>query len=387
MRKIAANYVYSATGKPIKNGVIEVNEEGTIISVQPLLKEEAHVEFYNGVLVPGFVNAHCHLELSHLHQKIKRLKSLTGFIRQVFDNRSIRQTNIPELIEKSDKQMFRQGINVVGDISNTINSIECKAKSNIKYHTFIEIPGTSNAEELIMKAKLVKDKFLAQGLSASLSPHSLYSATYSLLQNINNQNNRNLISLHSQEGIHEQEFIENGTGDMANLFEDYGIPFPDYVPAGKPVAKLLTAVLANDIPVLLVHNTHATDKDLHTYKQHFNRVTLVLCPASNLYIEGKMPPVSRLVASGIPLALGTDSLASNTKLSILYEMQLIAQHFPTISFTELIRWATFNGASALGVDEKYGSIAPGKSPGINLIENFDFRNMNISSGSNVRRLI
>jgi len=387
MRKIAANYVYSANGEPIKNGFIEVNEEGTIISVQPLLKEEAHVEFYNGVLVPGFVNAHCHLELSHLHQKIKKLKSLTGFIRQVFDNRSIRQTNIPELIKKSDNQMFRQGINVVGDISNTTNSIECKASSNIRYHTFIEIPGTSNAEELIKKAKLVKDKFLAQGLSASFSPHSLYSATYSLLKNINNQNNGHLISLHNQEGIHEQEFIENGTGDMANLFKDYGIPFPDYVPAGMPVAKLLTALLAKDIPVLLVHNTHTTDIDLHTYKEHFNRVTLVLCPASNLYIEGKMPPVSRLVASGNTLALGTDSLASNTKLSILYEMQLIAQHFPRISFTELIRWATINGASALGVDEKYGSIAPGKSPGINLIENFDFRNMNISFGSTVRKLI
>lgn len=387
MRKIAANYVYPANSEPIKNGVIEVNEQGTIISLQPLEKEQANVEFYNGVLVPGFVNAHCHLELSHLRGKIEKLKSLPGFIQQVMDSRSLPQVNVPEFIEKSDKEMFRQGINVVGDISNTSNTITCKAKSNIKYHTFIEIPGTSNAEELVKKYLIIKDKFSAQGLKVSLSPHSLYSASSTLLEQINRENRHNLISIHNQEGIHEVEFLENGTGAMADLFKEFRVPFPDYVPAGKPVAKLLTRLLTSEIPVLLVHNTQVDEEDLHIYKSHFNRVTLVLCPASNLYIEGKMPPVSQFIASGIPMALGTDSLASNTELSILFEMQLIAQHFPATPFAELIRWATINGASALGVDEKYGSITPGKSPGINLIENFDFKNMNISLGSAVRRLI
>jgi cytosine/adenosine deaminase-related metal-dependent hydrolase len=98
-----------------------------------------------------------------------------------------------------------------------------------------------------------------------------------------------------------------------------------------------------------------------------------------------VPKVNLFVDQGFNITLGTDSLASNTKLCILHEMKTIQQKFPAISTAKLMEWATINGAEFLGIDAEKGSLEPGKSPGLNLITNMD--GLKLTPESKVKRLI
>ena len=140
---VSANLVYPVATPPIKNGVIAFKNDGTIERV--LAAEEAkaqgieHIQHYEGILVPGFVNTHCHLELSHLVGQIPQQTGLIGFIKKILALRQQPEAEIISAMQKADAQMYANGIVAVGDISNTNNSIAVKKQSSLFYHTFIEL--------------------------------------------------------------------------------------------------------------------------------------------------------------------------------------------------------------------------------------------------------
>jgi len=393
MRRFSANYVLPVTCLPIKNGIVEVDDNGRVISILNPGREfkEIHsTEFHNGVIVPGFVNAHCHLELSHLKGQIKSGLGIAGFIKAVTDYR----INDSEIIESATKQAIREieitGTVAIGDICNTLDTFFLKSRSSIFFHNFIEVFGINPlaAERIIENAIGIIEGF--QGLqngATSLTPHSTYSLSNELWDRLRNQINKSdlPVSIHYAESLPEFEYLINGTGPLMERYKLLNIPFD--APLGLTPFKVITDNMNHNKDVLFIHNTFASVEELVELNRIYRKATFVTCPESNLIIEGKLPDLVSMYKHGLRIAIGTDSLASATSLSMLYHIKLLQEHFPDIPFSEVLKWSTLNGAEALNVSCRYGSIETGKTPGLNLITNFDFDKMCPRANSEVRRLI
>ena len=397
MRKIAATYIFPVNQPPIKNGILICEPDGTIVDIidnNGELKEEAGVEFYSGILVPGFVNTHCHLELSHLEEKIEENTGIGGFIGKINTLRNEDRDSIEKAIEIADRKMWAAGTAAVGDISNSIITIDIKLKSKILYHTFIESFGfhPSRAERAFDYAEFVSSEFQENNLIASISPHSPYSVSEPLFEKIkeNAQAKKSILTIHNQESKAEAQFFKDGSGPIAtHIQNNLGIDISHWKPTGKSSITSVLKFLPPENHLLLVHNTFTEKSDLGELRKNrpLENTWFALCPNSNLYIENQLPPIPLFQKEGLNICLGTDSLASNHQLSILAEMITIQQNFHEIELTELLTWATLNGAEALGINKDFGSFETGKKPGINLITGIDFKNMKLTKSSKVKRLI
>lgn len=394
MRKISANYILPVTSAPLKFGIIEVDEYGkitNIIDTKGELKEIAGLEYYNGVLVPGFINTHCHIELSYLKGKIPEKKGITGFVSDVarFRN-SFTSEEILKSILKADKLMQHEGIVAVGDITNSNISYTTKLESKLKYHSFIEIFGidSERATEIFEKGKQLLKEAKNKNLSATISPHSPYSISADLFQLINEhlKLNSGITSIHNQESQDENMLFSQGKGKLADFLgsikESYKI-----IDRNDSSLKALLPYLNPDSNILLVHNTFSSKDDIEFAESFSKNIYYTFCPKSNLYIENKLPDISLFCENDLKITIGTDSLASNNSLSILDELKTISKYFPEIEFNDLIKWATINGARALNMDNEVGSFEIGKSPGINLIENVDLKNFQLKNESRIKVLV
>lgn len=391
MRKIAANYIFPVDRPPLKNGIITFDKNGKIlelIDTQGDFKEIANLEFYNGVIVPGFVNAHCHLELSHLKNKIPQKEKLSNFVSHVVKLRDyVSEEEKIRTAQIADFQMINNGIIAVGDISNSEYSFQTKEKSKIHYHTFVEVFGLTEevSKSAFDYAEKIYNILINKNLAASIIPHAPYSVHPILFEKIKKHLlfNKNILSIHNQESEEENLFFETQNGNLRNNFEQkYDL---SYLKNHKGSSlEWIMNFLPNNQNTLLIHNTFSKEKDFEKAANFFKKDNLfpVICPKSNLFIEDKIPPINWL--KNYSLCFGTDSLASNDKLSILDEMKTVRNYFPEITFEEILKWATQNGAKALNIEDKFGSLTVGKTSGINLITNFNFKEMNITNESEVK---
>ncbi|ETZ24612.1 amidohydrolase family protein [Pedobacter sp. V48] len=387
---ISASYVFPVVGPPIKNGVIGVEIDGTITSV--LTPEEAENEkikgitHYEGLLVPGFVNTHCHLELSHLKGQIETRTGLLGFVQAIMKLRTSDEDALDLAMLRADREMFENGIVAVGDISNQIISRGTKLGSPIYYHTFLEVMGFNplTAKESITRALEFKEKF--EPLKVSIVPHAPYSVSAELFKELrdNGETKAELLSIHNQETEDENLFFEHKEGGFLELYKILGLDIDFYEASGKTSLQTFLPMLSGQQKTLLVHNTFTSKADVEFAEAYHPNLYWCLCPNANLYIENRLPDVDMLRNAGVKITLGTDSLASNNRLSIFAEMQTLQINFG-IDFDDLLKWGTINGAEFLGVEERYGSLEPGKRPGINLV---DFEEISgiIMLGSRVERL-
>lgn len=397
MRKIAATYVFPVTQPPIKNGILICEDDGTIVEIIDKVdqfREEAGVEFYSGILVPGFVNAHCHLELSHLQGKIQEKTGIGKFLSKINELRNEEAGTIEKALQIADRKMWAAGIAVVGDICNSVLTIGTKLKSKIHYHTFVESFGfhPSRADKSFDYAKAVLNEFRENELSASIVPHSPYSVSEMLFAKIKlkAKKEKSILSIHNQESNAETEFFKQGTGSIANhLMNNLGIDISHWEPSGKSSLQSILKYIPEEIQLLLVHNTFTSMEDLEELKRQraLENTHFVLCPNSNLYIENQLPPVLLFQDRNLNICLGTDSLASNHQLSVLAEMLTLKEYFNDIGLDKLLSLATINGAKALNVADTFGSFESGKMPGVNLITGIDFRQMKLTSDSKVKRLV
>jgi cytosine/adenosine deaminase-related metal-dependent hydrolase len=395
MRKLSANYIFLPTGKLLHNGIIVLDDDNKItdlIDTEGQLRDAEKIEFYNGILVPGFVNTHCHLELSHLHKKIEKHTRLSGFIQQLIRSRKADYNEIHSAIEIADDRMISEGIVAVGDISNSSDSFFQKQISKIKYHTFIEIY-SSDREKAKSKftagLNLLNDTKTFYSLSASLSPHAPYSLSNKLLALITThvKEQKSVISLHNQETLSENDLFISKSGELYDLLCRLDTDYSEWIPTRKNSLDSISEFLPQENKLLLVHNTYTTEADIETAANYFKNIYWCLCPNANLFIENKLPEIDLLYRKNQKITIGTDSLASNDKLSILEELKTINKSFPQIPLTELFRWATINGAEALNFESDQGSIEIGKTPGINLIGNTDLQNLKLTDSSFVKVLV
>jgi len=390
MKRFSAHYILTNSGPPKKRAIINTEDDGTIINVEntdSILHEESNVEFHNGIIIPGFVNCHCHLELSHLKGFIKQGIGLGGFIERIRNTRDENNEKIISSAIRADKDMYSEGVNLCADICNTPLSFNLKKESRIKYINLLEVFGIDPEKADLRMTQILGNAKTAEemNLPFSIVPHSVYSISLPLFRLLaKNTHDNKITSIHFMETAGEKQFLENHTGPIMESYEKSGL-----VSSRPETVKNHADAILNEITLkgnlILVHNTFADRETIKKIKEREN-LFWCLCPNSNIYIENELPPIELLINEECDIVIGTDSLASNSKLSILDEIKMIQHNFPLISLEELIKWATVNGARALGEVDKFGTIEPGKKPGLLLLQNTDLRNLKLLPDSFVTRL-
>lgn len=295
MPKFAASLVYTLSGPPIKNGTVVTDTQGTIVSVLPADHPDAvsgSSEIMQGALVPGFINTHCHLELSHMKGKISPDTHLNGFIEELMGTRaSYSPEEIQNGIAAAENEMLKNGIVAVGDISNTRDSFNSKKKSSLFYHTFIELLGLNpdRAEKSIADARqlLLDDP----DINGSLSPHAPYSLSAKLLALLEVACADKLVSIHNQETESEDELFLSGKGALAETFLKMGFPAEFLRVTGLNSPRSTWPYFIHSKRFLLVHNTFTTAEDLAYAKalfpNHEQQLFWCFCPNANMYIENR----------------------------------------------------------------------------------------------------
>ena len=391
MKRLAAQYIFTNTGSPLIRAVLTTEDDGTIISIEDNagdLNEKHSTEFYNGIIIPGFINCHCHLELSHMKGFASEGLGLGGFIEQIRSTRDDKKENISSSAYTADKNMFKEGIVLCGDVCNTSDSFKIKKKSRLSYINFLEVFGLDpdKAQKRIDEIMKVAETATEMDLLFYFVPHSAYSMSLTLFSLLRKKSlNNKVTTIHFMETAEEETFLKNHSGTLLSSYKRTGL-----MPSRLEIAKSHADVVINEITrsgnLILVHNVFA---DRNTIRLIMERGNLYwcLCPNSNLYLENKIPPLNLLIEEGCTIVIGTDSLASNTNLSILEELKTLQFNYPDISIGDLILWATLNGAKALGEEERFGKIEPGKKPGLLILQNVDLQNMKLLPESFVTRLI
>lgn len=390
MRKFSAQYIFTNTGKPLKRGIVTLDTEGRIIKVEDTqgeLRESASVEFRNGIIIPGFVNCHCHLELSHMEKPSVESPGLASFITGINSRRQSEEPVRQNAMILADRMMYDEGIVLCADICNTPDSFSIKKQSRIKYISLLEVFGVNpdNAARRMKEILKLAAEATGEVIPWSIVPHSAYSVSRTLFSLIREHTtDNNITSIHFMESESEISFLENHAGPLMDSYRNSG-----FMGEAPESASSHISVITDEITpsgnLILVHNTFIREEMIPVVNSR-QRVSWCLCPRSNLIIEGKLPPLDILSGSGCTIVIGTDSLASNTGLSILDELKTLQSGFPSFTLEELVRYATLNGAVALNETAGYGSIEPGKKPGLLLLENCDLSELKLRPDTTVRRL-
>ena len=354
------------------DSVLITNNEGKI---EEIINEEnagEDVEVLHGILCPGFINAHCHLELSHMKGLIPERTGLVDFVFKVVTQRHFSQEEILAAIESAESEMLSAGIVAVGDICNNTSTIFEKGKQNLAYYNFIEasgwLPGVS-AQRFNRAYQILHDynRQLSIVNRQSIVPHAPYSVSQELWDLISPYFKNKTVSIHNQETSFEDELFLQGSGDFIRMYELMKIDNTFFKPSNKSSLKTYFSKLKDAGSIIFVHNTFTKQDDIDFVKDNSSAEQLIsfcLCVNANLYIENALPPVEMLMNNNCNIVLGTDSLASNHSLSILDEIKTIHKNFPSISLEKMLQWATINGAKALQMDNVLGSFEKGKKPGI-----------------------
>ncbi len=349
-------------------GVLVLNDDGTVADILPEADAGDDVQAFEGIVSPGFINCHCHMELSHLKGLIAEKTGLPAFVQQVVKKRRLDETIVLQAIDAAENEMMENGIVAVGDICNGTDSISQKEKKNLYYHNFIEALGSDPAvaEKNFEIFEKVYVEFAERfgGKNVSITPHAPYSVSETLLQKIVQHEGSLLKSIHNQETADENEWFKNKTGGFVEMFRQMKINNSEFVPSGKSSLQSFIPHFLPNQELILVHNLYTSEDDLQFAKTLPNNLYWCFCPNANQYISNTMPDVPMFVKHNCTIVLGTDSLASNHQLSIWEEIKTIQKFYPEIELEQLMQWATLNGAKALQMDEKLGSFEKGKKPGV-----------------------
>ena len=389
MLQISAEYIFPGSSTPIKNGVVVLDNNGVIVDVlDPTITtiNWESVKEYNGVICPGFVNTHCHLELSYLKGKVKEQTQLHGFIKEIIAIRESFSNEVRlEAMLNAEQEMIQNGIVAVGDISNGTSTFDLKEKANLYYHTFVEVFGSDpNIANVAFNHALGVYNTYFDKTKASITPHATYSVSDKLTQLVNQHcvENNSLVSIHNQETESENHFYQHGKGDLFDFLNITEKTNGTFTPTKQTALPSFLGKYKNLNKILLVHNTFTDKQDIVWANKFSNNIFWTFCPNANLYIENRQPNYTLFLNE--KCTIGTDSLASNWSLSILDELKTITKNSPEIPLETLIKWATINGSEFLGINEQFGTIETGKKPGLNLISNIDLKSLKLLDNSKIK---
>lgn len=387
-----AEFVYTLDTEPIRNGFVEYDDaDGRITAVGRCTCGES---ISQGALVPGFVNSHCHIELSHLHKKFRKGTGMAGFIDQINELRDWagRDTKILLTRQWMDK-MWEDGVSAMADISNDDSSFDVKKNHPIYTRTFLEVFGSEPhmCEEVMSEVAQLQILADEAGIDAAPTPHSCYTMSPNLLSASAAKGlESGYLSYHSQESQEEEDLLISGSGAMYDNRKRSGMSTPPVT--GESSLKYFIDRLAavKQAPysehILLVHNVCLKQSDIDALKKVMRNPFFAICPLSNLFIHNALPPIDLMRENRLDIALGTDSLSSNDDLDMMKELLCLRTNFPQVPMQELFTWASLNGARFLGKDAMLGSLTPGKRPGIVRVTDIDAEGF-ITEDSRSKRII
>ena len=368
-RKLKADQLFTGHTMLDATNVLILQQDSRVADIVKVTDAGDDIETFSGILSPGFVNAHCHLELSHLKDMIPMHTGLIPFLNSVMTQRSSENEMIEEAICKTEDEMLANGIVAVGDISNTAFTIAQKQNSRLRYINLLEVAGLPEpiAQTRYESIQVLKTQFDKVHLHTSIVPHAPYSVSRHLFEKIETDSANSIISMHNQEMAEENEWYVSKSGPLNEFYNQWNISTASFEPTGKSSLQSLLPMMDVLKKHILVHNVFTSEDDIILAKKHFTSHPqhLIFCfsPNANLYIQNKLPPIQLFQKHGCNMVLGTDSLASNSRLCIYEEIKTIQKAMPEISLDTLLGWATLAGACALGVDKMFGSFEKGKKPG------------------------
>ena len=393
MRRIAAKYLYTLMSmEPIVNGFVELEDDGTVVRTGGCADPAAEPEVYDGALVSGFVNAHCHIELSSMKALFRKGTGMAGFIDQINELRDTksREEKVHDLTVAMDS-LWNQGVVAMADISNGSDSFAVKAAHPMYTRTFLEVFGTEpeDCAAVMDGVRRLKETADCFGIDAAPTPHACYTMSPELVTAVSVEGLKSgFLSFHSEETEEEEEMLKYGSGKMWENRKKAGMSVPP-VTGQSSLLYFIDRLLAGrpapfDEHILLVHECCLDQEGIDAAKAVMKHPFVAVCPLSNLFIHNTLPPIDLMRRNGLKVCVGTDSLSSNDDLIIVDELYCLQRNFPEVPLGELLTWASRNGAEFLARPE-FGALEPGRRPGLVLIDNLD-ADGRLTAASKSRRL-
>lgn len=357
----------------LDNGCIAVSPDGKILQVDKIevirrVYSGNLIEFEDGTIIPGLINAHTHLEISHLKGKVTATGGFVGWLQAMVLARLMSEKE--EAIasaQESIKKIISVGITTVADIlSEDITPPLLAEYKHLRKIYFFEIAGWTEEQATNVMTRLpqrlssveqYKDAMTFYGVS----PHAPYSLNESLLQKalaFTKQENY-LMTIHLAESPEEEEFIRSGRGKFFDLLTAFKLLPEGWQPPGCSPTRFLYELGVLNRNTLVVHFNYPSDEDIQLVKK--SGCSVVYCPGSHRFFKHPRHPLLKLLNEGINVCLGTDSLASNETLDIFREMKIVAEEFPELTAQQIFSLATVNSARALGLHNVAGKIKNGLS--------------------------
>jgi cytosine/adenosine deaminase-related metal-dependent hydrolase len=372
----AAKHLLPVASAPIQNGAVSV-EDGKIVAVgrrKDVVKAHPGAEVRDlgdAVIIPGLVNAHTHLELSFMNGEPPAGGTYMTWLRDLVARRSsIDEASAAEAAARAVETMALRGTVAVGDVANGRWAAPLLARSGLFGLAFHELFGfrAADAESILRAAAESLEAIDAQPdvrgargrITTVLTPHAAHTASHPLLKALGGRAvaSGGLLSIHVGESEEETRLLRDGTGPFKDFLIERDAWEPGWKAPGMTPVRYLDRLGVLTSRTLAVHCIHIDHQDLSLLQAR--GVTVVTCPRSNQRLGVGKAPVTKLLASGIPVALGTDSLASSPDLDLFTEVAHLRQEHPGVSPAAALRIATLNGARALGLAQELGSIETGK---------------------------
>lgn len=365
MTSYRAAWVLPIDRAPIKNGVVNVSD-GRVTSVGTESSSTGSRDLGQVALMPGLINAHTHLELSWLRGKVPPASRFTDWVKTLLSVRGRPGGGMSDAqaaaIDAGIAEARSAGTVAVGDISNSLRAVAPMRRGGLDGVVFHELLGFTERDGALIEAtRDLRAAAANAGARISLAPHAPYSTSLELFEAIRAAVDRNacpIMSVHLGESPEEVELLETGSGAWREMLQAIGAWRDDWqVPNCDPLTYLDRRGLI-DARTLVVHGVQFTDRALARLAEI--GATVVTCPRSNRWVGVGDPPVDRFYASGVKVAVGTDSLASVDDLNVFAELKVMRGLAPAVAASTMLESATLGGARALGLDAELGSLTPGK---------------------------
>ncbi|TAK19155.1 MAG: hypothetical protein EPO35_00520 [Acidobacteria bacterium] len=364
---VRARWVLPIAEPPVEDGFVEI-DNGRIVSVGPWTErgtlDRTVTNLGDAVLMPGLVNAHTHLELSWMAGRVPPKSAMDEWIRELMTVRRIGHEGGPEAISKAAVDaaiaMVESGTVLVGDISNTLITPGLIAASGLRGVVFHELIGfaATDPERIVREAGHRLEEHRTLPLELGVVAHAPYSVSADLIGAIARAPRTTPLAIHLGESAEEMEFIATGQGPIRRTLEHLGVWNDAWPVPGCDPAEYVDRLGYLQPGTLVVHGVHFGPAAIGRLKDR--GAVLVSCPRSNRWVGSGAPPLAAYYRAGVPVAFGTDSLASAPTLNLFDELAEARRIAPEVPASLLVDSATRRGAVALGLGAEYGTIEPGK---------------------------
>ncbi len=374
-RVLRARWVLPIDRPPIENGWVE-SAEGRIVAVGRGRPPAEPTDLGDVALLPGLVNAHTHLELSWMAGLVPPAATMSDWIKDLLDQRRAGPAGGPEAASGAARAaievMRATGTVLVGDISNQLTTpalLRAGGLGGVVFHELLGllVPDPSRmVREAWDRVRAVevslptaqRDDGDVPPLDFSVVAHAPYSVSAALFAEIARRANGALLSVHLAESPEELELLRTGRGRFRQLLETEGLWTSSWQPPACDPVRYLGDLGYLQPGLLAVHGVYLTDDNLERLRR--TRAVVVTCPRSNEWVGAGPPRLSHFYASGVPVAIGTDSLASSPSVNLFDELAEMRRIAPDVAAASMLESATRIGADALGFSADFGTIAAGK---------------------------